>query len=1281
MVPATPGQDLSAQTWSIGYDSAQSAVTSITEPNGLQTRFDNELWTSRLTFQTDWAAQSIAYFGTRTAVSTDPVNAQTRTRSWIWDTSLGSEKALVQQDYFGAAPDRETRTVYFPSGRAGDNGAVQSIVLRDPETKAIARQIDIVVAAGGYKGFSTPRQTITTTYPDASLAAPATVETLTYDQDGLNVLKDAVTTGGAPVQTREFGYSPSPGFLMPALLWKAIDTHFGPMPEAAPGPVRPGIAKDPAERRRGPLASRRRTLELVPARILEFQYDATGTRITRRERDAGVLGKVGQSMTYGEDGRPARIAAVGTTANTPIWSQALTYDPEGSGSLASTTTTYATALGGPGAASLAATVTAFDTMGRPTTATDARGVTTTTTFDTRGRLLSQTGAGLPTITFTYSPDGTTVTRTQGAVTTSTVTDLFGRILAQTGADGTGVRMGYDSAGRLAWKQAVAGDGTLQTPATWSYDLLGRVTRTVNPGGAGAVTLFAYSVSPINPGWTRTVRTLDPAHLKAMTIQDFDLLGQAVWQQDPTGVTTARSFDGLGNLVQVVTTDPGSGQVQTRSFSFDGLSRLRARTEPETGTTTYGDFDALNHPTTLVEANGRTRKQVFDGLGRRVAETNGEDTLTWSYTGLELMSSTSRSALGTVTQGFHYDGPGASLSREDTTQPGLAHSTAYEYDAEARLAAITYPSGRVIRYGYDALNRITRVENNGAPLVRDISYSPWGFRQRLSFGSTAFSEWSRRDGGTHLDRWTLGCVPGGTLADDTANPRVYRYDAAERLTQAAEWALTPDPKGRLIGASAPDLSLIDGVFGHDGFDNNTTSAYGGAASVPLTWFRMDPGLDNRTPGLDHKGALTGWTYGKPGNGEAQTVGFTLGDHAPQLGLVWDGLGRLAQVSNSLTGGVARYQYAPSGMRAARLDSLDPSRNTFYAYGAGNQLLTEFDAHGAARDVVYLGGRAITEIDAQGVHELHVDHLGTPRIITSGATGQIEGRQSFGAFGESLLLASAGYLPMTGYAGHLQTEPDGLIYMKGRFYSPVWHRFASSDQGADPNQLNQLAYCGGNPMMYVDPSGLSFFGSLWDGLLSFFGGGSGENHGQGGSGGMPPISGISLGGGGGDSKSNKKSVPGPEILSAWVPGAKWAAESTIEALGSDGHSYHFEQPGFWYKPAAEMHQPWSEMFIETETSLHSVLPHQLRHPITTGLGIATAAKGAFSIGAKWGLRAEASSVIGGLGWQAAQLGVEGELAASLAATGELWAIFGACGAALEVGAAVGSAGVATYKWAIQ
>lgn len=155
-----------------------------------------------------------------------------------------------------------------------------------------------------------------------------------------------------------------------------------------------------------------------------------------------------------------------------------------------------------------------------------------------------------------------------------------------------------------------------------------------------------------------------------------------------------------------------------------------------------------------------------------------------------------------------------------------------------------------------------------------------------------------------------------------------------------------------------------------------------------------------------------------------------------------------------------------------DSVAPGNSRFYAYTRGGALLGEYTVSGGSpvwrRDVIYLGGRAIAEADAAGIHELHVDHLGTPRVITNRGTGMIEGRQAYASYGEKIL--TDGYVPLTGYTGHLQGDPTGLIYMRGRFYSPAWHVFVNSDQGVDPNSWNQNNYAGGSPIMNADPSGL-------------------------------------------------------------------------------------------------------------------------------------------------------------------------------------------------------------------
>ncbi len=66
----------------------------------------------------------------------------------------------------------------------------------------------------------------------------------------------------------------------------------------------------------------------------------------------------------------------------------------------------------------------------------------------------------------------------------------------------------------------------------------------------------------------------------------------------------------------------------------------------------------------------------------------------------------------------------------------------------------------------------------------------------------------------------------------------------------------------------------------------------------------------------------------------------------------------------------------------------------------------------------------------------------------------------------------------YAGEYYDEETGLIYLRNRYYDPSIGRFISEDPARD--ELNWYAYCGNNPVMFVDPWGLDW--EYYDSYLS-------------------------------------------------------------------------------------------------------------------------------------------------------------------------------------------------------
>lgn len=427
--------------------------------------------------------------------------------------------------------------------------------------------------------------------------------------------------------------------------------------------------------------------------------------------------------------------------------------------------------------------------------------------------------------------------------------------------------------------------------------------------------------------------------------------------------------------------------------------------------------------------------------------------------LPAMARTGGTDPGKAIQEFTFDGPDGRMDSESIQFAGTKRTIRYRTQPDGAVDQLIYPEGRVVTYLYDSLGRITQINNNGAPLVA-VAYDGWGNRASLRFSSGASSLWTASGPGGPWQCWQLIHAEG-------SETRAYQVDGLGHLTQAGEWLLQHDSQGQLIQASGFNLSL---GFAYDASGHNIHHSAAGALPATIQAFSFAAQPDHHVPETQTDGTLTGWAMASSG------AASQLGTGAAPKGLLkleWDGLGRLAAVTDVQTGGRQQYGYAPSGLRVGLWDSLDPARNRHFVYASNGLLLAEYLGGGQwKRDVIYLGPQAIAEVDATGVHELHCDHLGTPRAITAASSGVLEGRQAFGPYGERIDLPphTEGYRPLTGFTGHLQTEDGtGLIYMRGRFYSPVWHRFLNPDPTTGPEAGASYGYADGSPFHGTDPSG--------------------------------------------------------------------------------------------------------------------------------------------------------------------------------------------------------------------
>lgn len=244
--------------------------------------------------------------------------------------------------------------------------------------------------------------------------------------------------------------------------------------------------------------------------------------------------------------------------------------------------------------------------GMVTQVTDQDGLNTTLGYDNAWRLQTLTAPGGAITTTEFDKDGngndqlaykSKVTYTDGVGKTITSKSWFdgaGRVLRS----GTGAGLSptsfdtvaavYDSLGRqLKQSNPYAGDSSGNgSPAYWTtntYDELSRVTRVTLPDNQMIQTLYTGSA----PGVGATVVVTDQVGRQRKN--EVDGLGRVknVIEQNPatglldsTNYLTSYTYDALDNLKTV---NQGG---QTRTFVYDGLSRLTSQTTPEAGTVTF-----------------------------------------------------------------------------------------------------------------------------------------------------------------------------------------------------------------------------------------------------------------------------------------------------------------------------------------------------------------------------------------------------------------------------------------------------------------------------------------------------------------------------------------------------------------------------------------------------------------------------------------------------------------------------------------------------------------------
>jgi RHS repeat-associated protein len=291
---------------------------------------------------------------------------------------------------------------------------------------------------------------------------------------------------------------------------------------------------------------------------------------------------------------------------------------------------------------------------------------------------------------------------------------------------------------------------------------------------------------------------------------------------------------------------------------------------------------------------------------------------------------------------------------------------------------------------------------------------------------------------------------------------YLYDGAGNVTRIGSAWFTYDKVSRLTegrvylgpyGGGAQKWQ----TYTFDPFGNITTIGGTSGRSTPTS------AATNRLTG-------TGTAYGPAGN-------LTAWNGATYQ---YDGFNQMTRMTNG--GEDWLYLYTADDERLWSY-SLNANFSRWTVRDLSGKILREWENHqnqywGIAADTLYRDGQLLAAETGNGRKHFHLDHLGTPRLLTN-AVGQKLAYHVYYPFGEEAteFNQDTERMKFTGHErdlGSLAGAGDDLDYMKARFCSPLTARFLAFDPGssarpAAPQSWNKYVYANNNPIKNLDPDG--------------------------------------------------------------------------------------------------------------------------------------------------------------------------------------------------------------------
>jgi len=703
-------------------------------------------------------------------------------------------------------------------------------------------------------------------------------------------------------------------------------------------------------------------------------------------------------------------------------------------------------------------------------------------------------------------------------------NIPGRLWRIINPDNTFTGYTYDPLGNISSVKDALGRTTV-----YDYDILKRLTSVIQPGDI--ITSYGYDthdnlVTVMDAEGHLTIYFYDDLGRLVLTTSPdtntttytYDAAGNLISKTDANGNTVTYSYDSLNRLIAILFPDSAQDITYTYDDGPNGIGRLTGVADPS-GTVTY-EYDSqrkLLMETRTIHGHGfmvgyiyspagglvgitypggRTVNYYLDGAGQVMRVTtllDEEETALADYVAHPPFGPITAMSLGnglSLTETFDQ------LYRLQTSQAGSVYNRSYTYDSAGNVTGIhdSIDPSRTQFFAYDSLYRLMTASG----IYGTISYTYDHVGNRLTKTSEGTTD-------------TYGYMPGTNklLEISGANPIAFTYDANGNTTNMGDKAFAYNQNNRLIQTAENGTTL--GEYLYNGLGQRIVKTANGETTIFVydqqgnliseadeygeiisEYIYLDGRLlagvksgietieatidiDPDTLNLESKGKwITCYIelpeeYGVTDidptsitlNGAIYSDRTHIGDHdaddIPDLMVKFDRRSVAAilepgeEVSIKIDGEVGGIPF--SGTDTIRV--IDKGKR-----GKKKQSTT--------KATLPLNMPPETGQQETGLYYYHVDHLGTPQMMTD-EDGNVVWAADYKPFGETDVTVSDVGNDFR-FPGQYCDQETGLHYNYHRYYDPSTGRYLRADPIGLYGGVNLFVYVHGNPVNRLDPSGL-------------------------------------------------------------------------------------------------------------------------------------------------------------------------------------------------------------------